>query len=214
MSDGRKLAGCPALQLLNVIRVGMEIRAVIHPPKGVEDIRVNAVLDIVDRAIPEDGVDSGRMGRAKDPKGPRAATPKVALSSVIVPPGVPGRPIHVLIPSGVGKNRIVDHIHGWIIPETRVPGILMLGLDHISASVIPVTGVILRLHEFLGDHHGIGSAILHAGKSISGGSGTNDTAFGIGGVLVDPRGAAVAVVRHCTLGLQPGVERGIVINAV
>ena len=51
------------MRLLNVIKVGMEIRAVVRTAEGVEDIRVNAVLNIVDRAITEDGIDSGRMGR-------------------------------------------------------------------------------------------------------------------------------------------------------
>src|SRR6266446_4159475 len=114
----------------------MEIRAVVRTAEGVEDIRVNAVLNIVDRAITEDGIDSGRMGGAKDPKAPQAATPKTGLSTAIIAPGVPGRPLHVLIPRGVGKNRRVDN---WIWigrtsrgPITRVADVIMLGLDHIS----------------------------------------------------------------------------------
>src|SRR6266446_8052560 len=114
----------------------MEIRAVVRTAEGVEDIRVNAVLNIVDRAITEDGIDSGRMGGAKDPKAPQAATPKPGLSTAIIAPGVPGRPLHVLIPRGVGKNRTVDPLsrcvgraHGRIIPVTRVPDVIMLGLD-------------------------------------------------------------------------------------
>ena len=76
----------------------MEIRAVVRTAEGVEDIRVNAVLNIVDRAITEDGIDSGRMGRAKYAKAPHVATPLAGISAGATRPAGTARWMTMAIP--------------------------------------------------------------------------------------------------------------------
>ena len=46
-------------------RLADEVRAVVHVPQSVEDIGVDAILDVVDGSVGKDSIDAGRVGRAK-----------------------------------------------------------------------------------------------------------------------------------------------------
>jgi hypothetical protein len=50
---------------MNVIRIAVQGRAVVNVAQGIKDVRIDAILNTVNRSIGEDGVDAGRMGGAE-----------------------------------------------------------------------------------------------------------------------------------------------------
>jgi hypothetical protein len=50
---------------MNVIRIAVQRRAVVNVAQGIKDVRIDAILNTVDRSIGEDGVDPGRVSRAE-----------------------------------------------------------------------------------------------------------------------------------------------------
>jgi hypothetical protein len=50
---------------IDIVRVTVQCRAVIHVAQGIEDVRVNTVLDVVDRAVGEDRVNARGVGGAE-----------------------------------------------------------------------------------------------------------------------------------------------------
>src|SRR5260370_19404342 len=50
---------------IDVVRVAMQIRTVLHVAQGGEDLPINAVFDAMHRAIDKHGLDPGRPAGAK-----------------------------------------------------------------------------------------------------------------------------------------------------
>src|SRR5216683_740698 len=80
----------PGFSLVDVIRVGMQGGAVRSVAQGVEDVGIDAVLDVMDRAIGEHGVEAGRVGRAE-------YKPRVPIVRPVLD--------HVKVASGIGEVR-------------------------------------------------------------------------------------------------------------
>jgi len=55
--------GCPTL--VDVVRIVVEVRAVVSVGQGVEDLGINAVLNTMDRTVGKDGIHAGRMRRSE-----------------------------------------------------------------------------------------------------------------------------------------------------
>jgi hypothetical protein len=49
---------------MNVIRIAVQGRAVVNIAQGIKDVRIDAILNTVDRSVGENGVDPGRIDRS------------------------------------------------------------------------------------------------------------------------------------------------------
>src|SRR5438128_396563 len=78
------LSSSARISSLDVIRVAVQIRAVVDVAQGVKDVRIDSVLDVVHGAVAKDGVDASRMSRAELHRaGP--GVPVVQLATWLVP---------------------------------------------------------------------------------------------------------------------------------
>src|SRR5439155_18696590 len=128
-----------------IIRVGMQVRAVVHSAQGIEGVRIDAVLDAVDRAVAEQGVDPGGVSRPED-------SPGISIIAV--------RLLQVLIPSRVGYPRVSSIRQGRVVPEARAARVVVFRAGKWSIVVITaIAEVIPGLNKFFGNSHGVGAAI-------------------------------------------------------
>src|SRR5215472_9572182 len=72
------------ITLLNVIRIIVESRAVVNVAQGIKDIRIDSILDAMDRSVGKDRINPGRVGGAELIRGgPASATPAIDVDVLV-----------------------------------------------------------------------------------------------------------------------------------